>query len=79
MTNPCIDPQRSIRSLGELVMRTKEIETELILQEVESIRCKVDELNVLIRSYAKAMLSREHDVQSWMEAAEIGKRGRDEA
>ncbi len=60
-------------------MRSKEIETELILQEAESIRCKVDELNVLIRSYAKAMLSREHDVQSWMEAAEIGKRGRDEA
>ena len=41
-------------------MKTKEIETELILQEMESIRCKVEELNILIRSYAKAMLSREH-------------------
>jgi hypothetical protein len=41
-------------------MRTKEIETELILQELEAIRCKVDELSILVRSYAKALLCREH-------------------
>lgn len=41
-------------------MKTQEIETHLLLQEMESIRCKVEELNILIRSYAKAMLSREH-------------------
>lgn len=48
-------------------MKTKEIETELVLQELESIRCKVDELNILVRSYAKAMLSREHDLTLRME------------
>jgi hypothetical protein len=52
---------------GDLIMRTKEIETELILQEMESIRCKVEELNVLIRSYAKAMLSHEHGITLRME------------
>ena len=57
-------------------MRTKEIETELILQEMESIKCKVEELNVHIRSFTKVLLCREHDVQSWMEAAGIGKEGR---
>jgi len=48
-------------------MKTKEIETELILQEMESIRCKVEELNILIRSYAKAILSQEHGITLRME------------
>jgi hypothetical protein len=48
-------------------MKTKEIESELVLQELESIRCKVDELNILVRSYAKALLSREHDFALRME------------
>ena len=41
-------------------MRTKEIESEMLLQEMASIRCKVEELNELVRSYAKHLLSREH-------------------
>ena len=48
-------------------MKTQEIETHLLLQEMESIRCKVEELNILIRSYAKAMLSREHSHTPRME------------
>lgn len=67
MTNPCIDLQRYILSLGVHIMKTKEIETELVLQELESIRCKVNELSILVRSYAKAMLSREHDLALRME------------
>ena len=41
-------------------MKTQETESCLLLQKMESIRCKIEELNILIRSYAKAMLSREH-------------------
>jgi hypothetical protein len=49
-------------------MRPTEIETAMILQELESITCKVEELNILIRSYAKALLSREHGITQRMES-----------
>ena len=55
-------------------MKTQEIEAEMLLQELESVRCKVEELSALVRSYTKTLLSREHDVQSWMAATGIGKR-----
>ena len=58
-------------------MRTKEIESEMLLQEMASIRCKVEELNELVRSYAKHLLSREHDVAAWMEATQVARRGSD--
>jgi hypothetical protein len=49
-------------------MKTTEIETAMILQELESITCKVEELNILIRGYAKALLSREHGITQSMES-----------
>ncbi|NDC37813.1 MAG: hypothetical protein EBZ48_07140 [Proteobacteria bacterium] len=49
-------------------MTTKEIEAEVILQELRAFRSKVEELTVVVRSYAKTMLIREHDVAAWLEA-----------
>jgi hypothetical protein len=49
-------------------MKTSEIETAMILQELDSFICKVEELNILIRGYAKALLSREHDITQRMES-----------
>jgi hypothetical protein len=62
---------------GEAAMRTKEIETEMLLQEMASLRCKFEELNDLVRSYARSLLSREHDVAAWMEATQVARRGSD--
>jgi hypothetical protein len=56
-------------------MRTKEIEAEMILQELQDFRSKVEELTVVVRNYAKQMLSREHDVAAWMEATQVARRG----
>ena len=56
-------------------MRTKEIETEMLLQEMASLRCKLEELNDLVRSYIKGLLSREHDVAAWMEATQVARSG----
>lgn len=58
-------------------MKTNEIETEMLLQEMASIRCKVEELNSLICSYVRTLLSREHDVAAWMEATNVARRGCD--
>jgi len=60
---------------GEPAMRTKEIETEMLLQEMASLRCKFEELNDLVRSYARSLLSREHDVAAWMEATQVARSG----
>lgn len=58
-------------------MKTNEIETEMLLQEMAAIRCKVEELNNLVRSHARTLLSREHDVAAWMEATKAARRGCD--
>ena len=58
-------------------MKTNEIETEVLLQEIAAIRCKVEELNEVVRSYTRGLLSREHDVAAWMEAAQVRRRGCD--
>ena len=58
-------------------MRTKEIETEMILQEMASLRHKIEELNDLVLCYTKGLLSREHDVAAWMEATGVVRRGSD--
>lgn len=56
-------------------MKTNEIETEMLLQEMASIRCKVEELNEVVRSYTGGLLSREHDVAAWMEATQVARSG----
>jgi hypothetical protein len=56
-------------------MTTKEIEAEVILQELRAFRSKVEELTVVVRSYAKTMLIREHDVAAWLEAQAATRRG----
>jgi hypothetical protein len=58
-------------------MKTNEIETEMLLQEMAAIRCKVEELNNLVRSHTKNLLNREHDVEAWMEATQVRRRGGD--
>lgn len=58
-------------------MKTNEIEIEMLLQEMAAIRCKVEELNNLVRSHARILLSREHDVAAWMEATQVARRGCD--
>ncbi len=59
-------------------MKTNEIETEMLLQEMAAIRCKVEELNNLVRSHTKSLLSREHDVAAWMEATQVRRSGCDD-
>jgi hypothetical protein len=56
-------------------MKTNEIETEMLLQEMAAIRCKVEELNSLVRSHTKSLLIREHDVAAWMEATQVARSG----
>ena len=58
-------------------MKTKEIEAEVILQELQAFRSKVEELTVAVRSYAKQMLIREHDVAAWIEVQAAKRRGSD--
>ncbi len=70
---PCIDLQRQTPVKGEPAMKTNEIETEMLLQEMAAIRCKVEELNEVVRSYTRGLLSREHDVAAWMEATQVAR------
>jgi hypothetical protein len=58
-------------------MKTKEIESEVILQELQAFRSKVEELTIVVRSYAKQMLTREHDVAAWIEAQAATRRASD--
>ena len=58
-------------------MKTKEIEAAVILQELQAVRSKVEELTVVVRSYAKQMLVREHDVAAWIEAQAATRRASD--
>ena len=58
-------------------MKTREIETELILQELEVVRSKVEELTIVVRGYAKHLLIREHDVAAWIEAQAATRRAND--
>ena len=58
-------------------MKTKEIETEVILQELQAFRSKVEELTVVVRNYAKQMLIREHDVAAWIETRAATRRAGD--
>jgi hypothetical protein len=58
-------------------MKTKEIEAEVILQELQAFRSKVEELTIVVRSYAKQMLIREHDVAAWIEAQAATRRASD--
>lgn len=58
-------------------MRTKEIETEVILQELGAVRSKIEELTIIVRGYAKQLLIREHDVAAWIEAKAATRREND--
>jgi len=73
----CIDLRTHIFFSGVTNMKTKEIEAEMILQELQAFRSKVEELTVVVRNYAKQMLNREHDVAAWIESQAATRRAGD--